>query len=55
MKKVMKTCEVEAAVRMKARNVEKPPLSTAGPMSTRVLRALSSPVPEVSDSQYNTP
>ena len=48
LKKVMKTCDVELAVRMKARKVENPPLRTAGPMSTSVFRALSSPDPEVS-------
>ena len=46
LKKVVKTCDVEKAVRMKARKVLKPPLRTAGPMSRRVLTALSSPEPE---------
>ena len=36
LKKVMKTCEVELAVKTKARKVLKPPLRTAGPMSLRV-------------------
>lgn len=45
LKNVVKTCEVEKAVRMKARNVLKPPLRTAGPMSRSVLTALSSPEP----------
>ena len=47
LKNVVKTCEVEKAVRMKARKVLKPPLRTAGPMSLSVLTALSSPEPRM--------
>jgi hypothetical protein len=36
LKKVRKTCELDVMSRQKARKVEKPPLNTAGPMSTRL-------------------
>ena len=52
LKKVVKTCDVEKAVRMKARKVLKPPLRTAGPMSRRVLTALSPPEPEVCEVRH---
>ena len=45
MKKVVNTWDVELAVKMKARNVLKPPLRTAGPIPFRVFVALSSPEP----------
>ena len=38
MKKLLKRYELEKQRRAKARYVEKPPLNTAGPMSTRAWR-----------------
>ena len=53
LKNVEKTWEVELAVKMNARNVLKPPLSTAGPMSLRVFMDLSSPEPEENGIKEN--
>ena len=47
MKKVTKTWDCEVAVRIKAKNVLKPPLNTAGPISFKAWVALSFLVPEI--------
>ena len=45
LKKLIKTCESEFASRIKARNVENAPLSTAGAICVRVLWTRSSRLP----------
>jgi hypothetical protein len=41
LKKVKKMCELDVINRANARKVEKPPLNTAGPMSTRLCVCVS--------------
>ena len=54
MKNVRKTCEFEFAQRMKARNVETPPLRTAGPILVSERGTLWSRVPGVDRNSWVT-
>ena len=54
MKNVRKTCEFEFAQRMKARNVETPPLRTAGPILVSERDTLWSRVPGVDRNSWVT-
>ena len=54
LKNVRKTCEFEFAQRMKARNVETPPLRTAGPILVSESETLWSRVPGVDRNSWVT-
>ena len=45
LKNVMKVWDVEVPQRMRARNVVRPPLRTAGPIFSRLVMVLSSRLP----------
>ena len=54
LKKVINTWLLDEARRMKARNVENPPLKTAGPMLVTVATARSSLVPASARNRWVT-